>query len=103
VPDWPCLAARGEGSLLNVAVSPNARRTAADGLHDGALRVRLVAPPVDGKANDLLVDWLARELGLPRRAVRVARGATSRRKAIEVDAAPRVLALWLDRVLVGPA
>lgn len=103
MPDWPCLGPRGEGSLLQVAVSPNARRTGADGLHDGALRVRLVAPPVDGKANDLLVDWLARELGLPRRAVRVARGATSRRKAIEVDAAPAVLALWLNRVLVAPA
>jgi uncharacterized protein len=96
VSDWPCLAPRGDSALLHVAVSPHARRTGADGLHDGALRVRLVAPPVDGKANGLLLDWLASELGLPRRAVRVARGATSRRKSIEIDATAAVVAAWLD-------
>ena len=95
---WPCLAARGDGSLLDVAVVPNARRTGADGLHDGALRVRLVAPPVEGKANDLLVAWIAGELGLPRRAVRVRRGALSRRKSIELDATPVEVARWLERV-----
>jgi hypothetical protein len=93
---WPCLAARGDGALLSVAVVPNARRTGVDGLHDGALRVRLVAPPVEGQANDLLVAWLARELGLPRRAVRVARGATSRRKSVEIDAPAAVVSGWLD-------
>ncbi|ODV08240.1 MAG: hypothetical protein ABT20_12135 [Rubrivivax sp. SCN 70-15] len=84
-PDWPCLSAKGAGSRLAVAVVPNARRTGADGLHDGALRVRLAAPPVDGKANDLLVEWLADALQLPRRAVRLARGASARRKQIEID------------------
>jgi uncharacterized protein len=97
VSTWPCLVARGDGSLLNVAVVPNARRTGADGLHDGALRVRLVAPPVEGQANELLVEWLARELGLPRRAVRVVRGATSRRKAVEIDLGHERVAQWLDR------
>jgi uncharacterized protein (TIGR00251 family) len=98
--NWPCLAARGDGSLLNVAVVPNARRTGAHGLHDGALRVRLVAPPVEGQANDLLVEWLAHELGLPRRAVRVARGATSRRKAVEIDLGQEAVAQWLDRTSI---
>ena len=65
----PCLAERGEACVLDVSVSPNAKRTQADGLHDGALRVRLAAPPVDGKANDALLRWLADELELPRRAV----------------------------------
>ncbi|MBE0550532.1 MAG: DUF167 domain-containing protein, partial [Rubrivivax sp.] len=40
---WACLSAHDGGSLLRVAVVPNARRTGADGLHDGALRVRLAA------------------------------------------------------------
>jgi uncharacterized protein (TIGR00251 family) len=97
---WPCLAARGDGSLLNMAVVPNARRTGADGLHDGALRVRLVALPVDGQANELLVEWLAHELGLPRRAVRVVRGATSRRKAVEIDLGQEMVARWLDRAAI---
>jgi uncharacterized protein len=83
----PCLTRRGDALLLDVIVSPNARRTRADGLHDGALRVRLVAPPVDGKANALLLDWLAAGLGLPRRRLRLVRGETARRKQIALDAA----------------
>lgn len=94
---WPCLATRGDGALLSLAVVPNARRTGADGLHGGALRVRLAAPPVDGKANDVLVAWLAAELGLPRRAVRLARGASARRKQVEIDLGASAVALWLDR------
>lgn len=99
---WPCLAARGAGVLLAVAVTPNAKRTAADGLHDGALRVRLAAPPVDGKANDTLVAWLAEELGLPRRAVRLLRGQTARRKQLEIDLPAAEVARWLARVCIQP-
>ena len=91
------MAARGEGAWLTVAVVPNARRTGADGLHDNALRVRLVAPPVEGQANDALVDWLADGLHLPRRAVRVVRGAASRRKAVEIDAPLASVQAWLHR------
>lgn len=85
--------------MLWVAVVPNARRTGADGLHDGALRVRLVAPPVEGKANEALVAWLADQLRLPKRAVRVARGATARRKALEIDAPEQVVRAWLQHEL----
>jgi uncharacterized protein len=97
---WPCLAARGESVLLAVAVVPNAKRTAADGLHDGALRVRLAAAPVDGKANDALVEWVAGELRLPRRAVRLLRGASSRRKQLEVDLDAAAVAAWLARICI---
>jgi uncharacterized protein (TIGR00251 family) len=93
---WPCLTTRGDGVLLAVAVVPGARRMGADGLHDGALRVRLTAPPVDGKANAALLAWLAAELGLPRRAVRLSRGATARRKWVEIDAPQAVVAGWLQ-------
>ena len=96
---WPCLSERGTGSQLALAVSPNARRTGADGLHDGALRVRLAAPPVDGKANDQLLAWLAAELGCPRRAVRLLRGDSARRKTVQVDLPAVQVALWLRRVL----
>jgi uncharacterized protein len=89
----------GTGSLLHVAVTPNAPRTQADGLHDSCLRVRLHAPPVDGKANDALVAWLAAELRLPRRGVQLLRGDTARRKQLAVDAAPAVVARWLATVL----
>ena len=94
---WPCLSRHGARLWLAVSVQPNAKRTAADGLHDGALRVRLGAPPVDGKANQLLVDWLAGELGLPRRAVQLVRGEASRRKWLAIDAPEPPVAAWLER------
>jgi len=100
---WPCLGERGGGSLLRVAVVPNARRTGADGLHDGALRVRLAAPPVEGQANARLLAWLADELGCAKRAVRLQRGDTSRRKAVEIDLPAAAVAAWLARVLAADA
>lgn len=81
----PCLTRHGTQWWLAVSVVPNAKRSGADGLHDGALRVRLAAPPVDGKANEALVAWLAEVLGLPRRAVSLVRGQTSRRKWLALD------------------
>ena len=78
---------RGESVVrFDVRVQPRASRTAVGGAHGGALRVRLSAPPVDGAANDALVDALAGALGVPRRAVRIVAGATSRGKVVEVDA-----------------
>lgn len=100
---WPRLSARGEGSLLRVAVVPNARRTGADGLHDGALRVRLAAQPVEGQANARLLAWLAAELGCARRAVRLQRGDAARRKAVEIDLPAAAVAEWLARVVVAAA
>jgi uncharacterized protein (TIGR00251 family) len=98
----PGLQAAGQGCRLVVHVVPQAPRTGADGWHDGALRVRLAAPPVDGKANDALVAWLAAELGLPRRAVRVMRGAASRHKQLAIAADAAVVAAWLARVAPAP-
>lgn len=96
--DWPCLSPRGDGVRLAVSVMPNARRTQADGLHDGSLRVRLAAPPVDGKANEALVAWLADQLALPRRAVTLVRGQGARRKWLDLDADPARVVAWLERV-----
>ena len=92
----------GGGSLLRVAVVPNARRTGDDGLHDGALRVRLAAQPVEGQANARLLAWLADELGCAKRAVRLQRGDTSRRKVVEIDLPAATVAAWLVRVTQMP-
>ena len=70
---------------LVVHVQPRAKRSAAAGRHGDALRVRLAAPPVDGAANEELVRFLAEALDLPRRAVRLVAGRTSRRKVVELD------------------
>jgi uncharacterized protein (TIGR00251 family) len=77
---------RADGAVrFAVRVQPRASRSAIDGVHGDALRVRLSAPPVDGAANDALVELLARELGVARRDVRVIAGAASRSKVIEVE------------------
>jgi uncharacterized protein YggU (UPF0235/DUF167 family) len=96
----PCLLARpGDVCWLTLAVVPNAKHTGADGLFDGALRVRLNAPPVDGKANDKLLSWLASELGCPRRALTLLRGDASRRKTVEVSRPAAEVARWLAQAL----
>ena len=99
-PGWPCLRAAGEHCVLDLSVQPGAKRTGVDGLHDGALRVRLAAPPVDGKANAQLLGWLAGELGCPKRAVTLLRGDTSRRKQVQVDLPEAVVAAWLAKAVV---
>ena len=99
-PDWPCLRAAGPACVLDISVSPNAKRTAADGLHDGALRLRLAAPPVDGKANAQLLGWLADELGCAKRAVTLLRGDASRRKQVLLALPEAQVAAWLARLLL---
>lgn len=74
-----------EGRLVfNVQVVPRASRSEIVGEHNGALRVRVAAPPVDGGANEELVRTLARAFKVSRRAVEITRGATSKRKQISI-------------------
>ncbi|HEX5973155.1 MAG TPA: DUF167 domain-containing protein [Gemmatimonadaceae bacterium] len=70
---------------MQVHVQPRASRSEVVGTHGAALKVRLLAPPVDGAANDALVALLAKALGVPRRDVRIVQGATSRAKLVEID------------------
>ena len=95
----PCLSSRDGGVLLQLSVMPNAKRTEVDGLHDGALRVRLAAPPIDGRANEALIAWLAKSLGVPRRDVEVLRGESSRRKQVAIAVTHEVAARWLAELL----
>lgn len=72
------------GALLPVRVVPRAARTGLDGVVEGALRVRLTAPPVAGAANAALVEFLAGRLGLPRSAVTLASGGSARHKTLRI-------------------
>ena len=84
------VAERSGGALrFAVRVQPRASRSAIEGVHGDALKVRLSAPPVDGAANEALVELLARALGISRRDVRVVAGATTRSKVIEVEGVAR--------------
>ncbi len=87
-----------DGVLIPVRAVPRASREALDGVVEGALRVRLAAPPVEGAANKALVAFLAGLLGVPKRDVSIATGAHGRRKLVRVagldaDEARRRLAL----------
>jgi uncharacterized protein YggU (UPF0235/DUF167 family) len=70
---------------LRVRLTPRGGADRVDGVAEGALRVRVAAAPVDGAANESLERLLARELGVPRSAVRIASGATARTKVVDVD------------------
>jgi uncharacterized protein len=68
-----------------VYVQPRASRTGLAGLHDGCVKIRLAAPPVEGAANAELIEFVARLLKIARSRVRVVTGTSSRRKVIEID------------------
>jgi uncharacterized protein len=72
---------------FSVRVVPRASKTAAAGEHDGALRVRVAAPPVEGAANDALIKFLAKEFGVPARDVEIRSGHTSKTKVVRVAGA----------------
>jgi uncharacterized protein (TIGR00251 family) len=69
---------------IAVHVQPNASRTEIAGLVEGALKIRLHAPPVDGKANEALTQFIAERLKVAKRDVTVSRGHGSRQKLLEV-------------------
>jgi uncharacterized protein (TIGR00251 family) len=80
-------------------VQPRASRSEVVGAHGGALKVRLQAPPVDGAANAALVELLAESLGVPRRAVRIVAGESSRSKTVDVDGVEQAL---VERLASSP-
>jgi uncharacterized protein (TIGR00251 family) len=79
------IQATAGGVLIQVRVIPRASRAALAGTRDGAILVRLTAPPVEGAANDELVALLAEILDVPRRAVTIVAGARSRSKRLKVS------------------
>ena len=73
-----------EGWLLAIRAQPGAKRTASAGLHGDALKVRVAAPPVKGRANAELIAFVAATLGVPRKSVSVVKGGSARHKTVLV-------------------
>lgn len=74
---------------FTIRVIPRSSRSGVAGEHDGALRIRVSAAPVDGAANEEVIRTLARALGVPRRSVEIASGHTSKVKRVRVGGASR--------------
>lgn len=70
---------------LAIKAIPNAPRTEVVGWLGDAVKIKVHAPPVEGKANEVLCEFLADALGIPRRSVTVLRGDTSRQKVVRID------------------
>ncbi|MCL6263971.1 DUF167 domain-containing protein [Craterilacuibacter sp. RT1T] len=81
---------------LTLHVQPGAKKTECAGEHGDALKIRLNAPPVDGKANHALIAWLAKQLGCPKRNITLLSGEKSRHKIIEISTS-----LTPDEVLIA--
>ena len=81
---WPPYA---DGSIiLQIHAQPGAARTELAGIHGDAIRIRVAAPPVGGKANSVLLRFLADAFGVPPRKVTLVRGDRGRRKAVRIEA-----------------
>ncbi|EKD39519.1 MAG: hypothetical protein ACD_75C00379G0002 [uncultured bacterium] len=85
---YPYLSQSADGAvLLHVYVQPKASKSKVVGLFDGCLKIAITAPPVDGKANEEVVKFLARLLDIPGRNIAIQAGGQSRRKRVLLRAA----------------
>lgn len=73
------------GIRLRIHVQPGAKRSETAGLHGDALKVRLQAPPIEGRANDELIRFLAKRLGCRRQQVTLVSGESSREKVVVIE------------------
>jgi uncharacterized protein (TIGR00251 family) len=83
---------------ITVRVHPRAKRTAIAGRFGDAYKIDLAAPPVDGKANEECLRYLAELAGVPRRRARIVSGATARIKVIELEGLEQTA---LDEILAA--
>ena len=75
----------GDDLLLVLHIQPGAKRSEVSGLHGDALKIRLAAPPIEGRANEALQRFIADSFNVPLRNVELERGSQSRRKTVRVS------------------
>ena len=98
----PWCAAMAGGVRLAVHLMPNAKKTEVVGLLDDMLKIRLHAAPVDGKANEALIRFLADVLDVPRSAVTITHGQLNKRKVVEIRSV-RLTPALVQSALLGAA
>lgn len=75
----------GDVITLTLHVQPGAKRSEINGLHGEALKIRLAAPPIDGRANEALIKFIAELFEVPQRQVELKQGGQSRHKVVAVS------------------
>jgi len=89
----PYLRSLPDGSLLlKLLVQPRASKNELAGLHNDALKLRLTTPPVEGRANQAVIAFLAKRLHLPKSALTIKSGQQSREKQVVISGCPEALA-----------
>lgn len=73
-----------KGLLLNILVRPNAVASKIEGLHDGQLKLRLNAQPIEGVANQTCIKYLSKVLGVPKTSMEIVAGAQNRQKRLQL-------------------
>jgi uncharacterized protein (TIGR00251 family) len=74
-----------DGTQIDILVQPRASKSEITGVHDGALRIRIAAPPIEGAANHAIIELLSKRLGVRKAELRIVSGATGRRKRLLVQ------------------
>lgn len=72
-------------ATLHVYCQPGAKQTQVCGRHDGRIKIQLKAPPVEGAANKALIDFLAKQLKVPKASICIESGELSRLKRVRID------------------
>ena len=78
-------ASQSNAYFLALYCQPGAKKTEVQGEHDGRLKIRLAAPPVEGKANEALILWISKELHISRASIELLAGDLSRLKRVRVS------------------
>ena len=74
-----------DAAKIDVVIQPKSSRDEVVGLHGNAIKIKLTAPPVDGKANSALISFLAKKLKIPKTSIIIIRGQASRHKTLSID------------------
>ena len=88
-----------DGVIITVHAVPRAAKDAVQGLHGDALKIRLHAPPVDGKANEALIAFLSKKLNIPKNNIALKNGLNQRRKIISISGISK---LEIEKRLLNP-
>ena len=81
---------QGEDLILHCHLQPKAANDEIVGVHDGRLKIRITAPPVDGKANQHIINWFSKLFKVPKGDIKILQGELGRQKTLLIHA-PKVL------------